>query len=125
MLSLVGTWRLVGEEAFDAEGAPRPLIYGRAPLGSVTFTAEGRVAAVLSDGREDAPAPRGFTAFCGRYTLEDALLTLHLEAATRPGLLAAPQLRLVSRHGSRMALTAAPVEGTIRRFAWVLLGTEE
>ena len=43
MVSIVGTWRLVRAEAFDASGKPQPAPYGGAPIGRVMFTRSGRM----------------------------------------------------------------------------------
>jgi Lipocalin-like domain len=78
--SLVGTWKLIAETANDREGGPAALVYGGAPIGSATFTAEGFVAAILTDGRIDGTLePRTLTAFCGRYTFDGTQLVMRLE----------------------------------------------
>ena len=50
MRSIVGTWTLISETAADSASEPGALLYGGAPVGRATFTAEGRVVAVLTDG---------------------------------------------------------------------------
>ena len=81
MRSIVGTWKLVSERAADSAGEPGALLYGGAPVGSATFTVEGRVVAVLTDGRmNDVSEPRPLTAFCGRYTFDGTRIVMHLEA---------------------------------------------
>src|SRR3954466_15026815 len=50
MISIVGTWRLVRAEAFDANGKPQPAPYGGAPMGRVMFTSSGRMMAMTGDG---------------------------------------------------------------------------
>jgi Lipocalin-like domain len=67
MRSIVGSWTLMSETANDSAGEPVAFPYGGAPVGSATFTAEGRVVAVLIDGRMNGGSePRPLTAFCGR-----------------------------------------------------------
>jgi len=51
MQSIVGTWRLVKAESHDPNGKPLPTPYGGKGMGRVTFNAEGRMAAVVVDGR--------------------------------------------------------------------------
>ena len=46
MISIVGTWRLVRAEAFDANGKPQPAPYGGAPIGRVMFTSSRRMMAM-------------------------------------------------------------------------------
>src|SRR3546814_10419262 len=56
MPDIVGTWRLVETEARDPDGSPLPdryAPYGQRPMGIVTFTADGRMMAVLCDGRSE------------------------------------------------------------------------
>ena len=53
MISIVGTWRLVRAEAFDANGKPLPAPYGGAPVGRVMFTSGGRRMAMTGDGRQE------------------------------------------------------------------------
>ena len=56
MTSIVGTWRLVRAEAFDASGKPQPALYGGTPMGRVMFTSSGRMMAMTGDGRQGAHA---------------------------------------------------------------------
>src|SRR3981081_425071 len=58
MISIVGTWRLVRAEAFDANGKPQPAPYGGAPIGRVMFTSNGRMMAMTGDGRQEAQIGR-------------------------------------------------------------------
>jgi len=114
---IIGTWQLLDEAATEAGGRPLPRLYGAEPLGSVTFTAAGRFAAILSDGGQ-GQAPRAMTAFCGRYGPEGATLLLHAEASTNPAHLAEPQRREVVLDGERLQLVARAPNGATRIFTW-------
>src|SRR5689334_8700649 len=56
MIRIVGTWRLVRAEAFDATGKPQSAPYGGAPIGRVMFTGSGRMMAMTGDAREQVLA---------------------------------------------------------------------
>jgi hypothetical protein len=53
---IVGTWRLVAAVARDAAGGALPTPFGPRGMGRVVFTTEGRMMAVLCDGRPSLPA---------------------------------------------------------------------
>jgi len=54
--NIVGTWRLVMTRAHDDAGEPMLAPYGPKPMGIVVFSADGRMIAVLCDGRLVEPA---------------------------------------------------------------------
>ena len=55
MRDIIGTWRLVMTRAKNDAGEPMHSPYGPSPMGVVTFSAEGRMIAVLCDGRPSLP----------------------------------------------------------------------
>jgi hypothetical protein len=66
--SIVGTWKLVGAKARDRDGKPLPTPYGGKGMGRVALTADGRMMAVVCDGRPELPAGtiRGYSSYCGK-----------------------------------------------------------
>jgi Lipocalin-like domain len=81
---LVGTWKLVSASSKDSSGQPLETPYGDHPAGLLTYTADGRVTALISNGgrkqlsvgvrgslllEEQAEAFRTFLAYGGRYRL--------------------------------------------------------
>jgi len=56
MDSVVGTWRLVRAESHDTNGNILPPPYGGHGMGRVVLAADGRMMAVLCDGRREIPA---------------------------------------------------------------------
>jgi hypothetical protein len=56
MPDIVGTWRLVGAIARDAAGGVLPTPFGPQAMGRVVFNADGRMMAVLCDGRPSLPS---------------------------------------------------------------------
>jgi hypothetical protein len=106
MQQIVGTWRLVKATAQDAQGNPLPSPYGPKPMGRVTLGADGRMMAVLCDGRTELPAgeTRQYTSYCGNYRFEGSRLTTRVDAASDPERLGTDQGRDVRFEGSLMVL---------------------
>ena len=105
MNPLVGVWRLVAENAWSAAGEPRPNLYGPMGMGLLTFTAAGRMMAMLSDGR---PGPidgaRAFVSYCGDYTFDGARLVTQVDGASDPVFFSEPQARDARLEGNRLTL---------------------
>ena len=74
-------------------------------MGLLTFTADGRMMAALSDGR---PGPidgrRAFVSYCGDYTFDGARLVTRVDGASDPLFLSEPQVRDASLEGNRLTL---------------------
>ena len=123
-LSAVGTWRLAGATAIDADGNKKDVPYGPRGMGLVTFTSDGRMMSVLVDGRASLPegAPRQYSSYCGNYTFDGSTLTTVVDANCDPVRFTAPQVRKVRFEGERMVLTppASEVAGVkvTRELTW-------
>ena len=106
MQSIVGTWRLVRATATDLDGNPRPPPYGPKAMGRVTLDAEGRMMAVLCDGRAELPAgqPRDYASYCGNYRFDGSRLVTRVDAAADPARLGTDQVREVRFEGALMVL---------------------
>ncbi|MEQ8398415.1 lipocalin-like domain-containing protein [Thalassobaculum sp.] len=107
MPDIVGTWRLVETTAHDPDGNAMPQPYGPSPMGVVTFNAEGRMMAVLCDGRTAMPdeqSAREYASYCGNYTFDGTRLITKADAASHPSRMAIDQVRQVSFEGERMVL---------------------
>ena len=121
MPSIVGTWRLVKAEAHDANGKSLPTPYGGKGMGRVTFNAEGRMAAVVVDGRPALPAgaARDYSSYCGNYAFDGTRLTTRVDAASDPSRLGGDQVREVSFDGDFMVLRPPPrAGGEYRVLTW-------
>lgn len=122
--SIVGTWRLVGAKATDSNGNPVPAPYGPKGMGIVTLNADGRMMAVLCDGRATLPegARREYNSYCGNYTFDGQTLVTKVDACSDPARLATDQVRKVRFEGERMVLQPPPVavNGVMvqREMAW-------
>ena len=107
MKSLVGTWRLVRASSVDADGRPLPPPYGGDKgMGRVTFNADGRMMAVLCDGRATLPpdVAREYNSYCGNYTFDGRRLVTRVDAAANLANTGGDQVRDVRFEGSLMVL---------------------
>jgi hypothetical protein len=122
---VVGVWRLVAASAVDASGNKMPVPYGPRGMGFVTLAADGRMMAVLCDGRPSLPdgSRREYASYCGNYTFDGSTLTTTIvDANSDPARLGAPQVRKVRFEGERMILMPPQVEANgmkvTRELAW-------
>lgn len=110
--SIVGTWKLVDSKAQDEHGQPLPRPYGSNGMGMVTLTADGRMMAVLCDGRAELPdgATREYASYCGNYTFDGATLVTRVDASGLARIaIGRDQVRGVRFEGDRMILTPPPL----------------
>jgi hypothetical protein len=121
---VVGVWRLVEAKATAADGKAMPVPYGPRGMGIVTLTADGRMMAVLVDGRKElaAGSKREYSSYCGNYTFDGSILTTIVDANSDPARFSAPQVRKVRFEGERMVLVPPDVEingvKVTRELAW-------
>ncbi len=106
MSSIIGTWRLVRVEAFDADGKLRPGAYGGAPAGRVMFTSDGRMMAMTGDKRRDVQAGevREYNTYAGNYTFDGKRLVTRVDCCSNPAYMGSEQVRDVSHEGGLMVL---------------------
>lgn len=110
--SLVGTWKVVDATAHDPDGKPMPKPYGPKGMGLVTFNAEGRMMAVLCDGRPTMPegTTRDYSSYCGNYTFDGTTLVTRVDASSAARLaVGGDQVRKVRFEGERMVLIPPPL----------------
>jgi hypothetical protein len=130
MASIVGTWKLVRATAKDGAGAPLPEPYGGKGIGRVTFTAEGRMQAVVCDGRKEMPAgvARDYSSYAGNYTFDGARLVTRVDAASDPSRVGGDQVRGVRFEGELVVLTPPPRQSAgkeeYRELTWQRLSAE-
>jgi len=112
--SIIGTWRLAkGSATFDDGTRAPPPYGGEKPMGRLTLDADGRMMAVLCDGRPTLAdgAAREYSSYCGNYTFDGKRLVTRVDATSDPGRLSGEQVRAVSfedgymvfRHTTRRA----------------------
>ena len=106
MQSVTGTWRLVRATAVDSAGRALSPPYGGHGMGRVVLAADGRMMAVLCDGRRDLPAgvTREYSSYCGNYTFDGLLLVTRVDAASDPNRVGSDQVREVRFEDGLMVL---------------------
>ena len=109
---IVGVWKLVAAKTTDPGGRQVAVPYGPRGMGVVTLTSDGRMMAVLVDGRTALPdgAKRDYSSYCGNYTFDGSTLVTTVDAASDPARLTVPQVRKVRFQDGRMILVPPPIE---------------
>ena len=104
--NVVGVWKLAGGSMTDPSGKQLGVPYGPRGMGLVTLTADGRMMAVLVDGRARLPdgVKREYSSYCGNYTFDGSTLITTVDAASDPARLGTQQVRKVRLDGDRMIL---------------------
>ena len=113
MADIIGTWRLVGAVARDAAGNALAAPFGPLAMGRVVFNADGRMMAVLCDGRPSLPdgTTRDYASYCGNYTFDGSRLVTRVDAASDPARIGTDQVRDVRFEGQHMILRPPPRPG--------------
>ena len=109
---VVGVWRLIGGSVTDETGADRGRPYGPRGMGLVSLTADGRMMAVLVDGRTEVRPgeTREYASYCGTYTFENGVLTTTTFAYSDAARFATPQVRKARFEGDRLVLVPPVAE---------------
>jgi hypothetical protein len=119
---IIGTWKLVSAQITTDSGEVRDS-WGPNPVGFLTYTADGRMSAILTlSGRKNLSvsdfisAPAGeraeafasMTAYAGRYTLSGDKVFHHVEAASMPNDVGASMERVILKlDADRLVLRVA------------------
>jgi Lipocalin-like domain len=121
--SVVGTWKLVSVTATPDKGDVDKAVLGQSPSGLLTYTADGRMMAIISDdGRkplsiadrvsapaeERAQAYSTFMAYAGRYTFTCDKVVTHVEVASLQNWVNTDQTRFVTLQGDHMFVRNTP-----------------
>jgi hypothetical protein len=117
---LVGTWKLVSASTTTSAGEGSGSPYGANPAGFLTYTADGRVSALISyDGRkslsfgggtseEQAEAFKTFLAYAGRYTHRGDRVTHHVEVSSVQNYVGKDLVRRLQFRGDQIILITPP-----------------
>jgi hypothetical protein len=117
---LVGEWKLVSACSATLTGEACENPYGSNPVGFLTYTAEGRVTALIShSGRkqlsfgggslqEQAEAFKTFFAYAGHYTLIGDTVTHHVEISSIPNYVSKDLVRSVKFQDDQIILVTPP-----------------
>lgn len=109
MNDIVGTWRLVSTQARSEDGKPLPAPYGPKAMGLVVFEADGRMMAVLCDGRTSLPGnDRDYNSYAGNYAFDGRTLVTRVDAASDPSRMGTEQVRHARFEGARLILNPPP-----------------
>ena len=104
--NVAGVWKLVGGSMTDPGGKSVGVPYGPRGMGLVSLTSDGRMMAVLIDGRSKLAdgARREYSSYCGNYTFDGSTLITTVDATSDPARLSSQQVRKVRFEGERMIL---------------------
>lgn len=121
--SVVGTWKLVSVASTTDKDETDKAALGQHPSGLLTYTADGRMMAIISDdGRkplsipdrvaapaeERAQAYSTFMAYAGRYTFTCDKVVHHVEVASLQNWVNTDQTRFVTVVDNRLHVRNAP-----------------
>ena len=109
---VVGVWKLVAATTTDPSGKQVAVPYGPRGMGIVSLTSDGRMMAVLVDGRSKLPdgTTREYSSYCGNYTFDGSTLITTVDANSDPARFTVPQVRKVRFQGELMILQPPPGE---------------
>jgi Lipocalin-like domain len=117
---LVGTWKLVSASSTTSKGEQIDPPYGLNPVGFLTYTADGRVTALISYGgrkalsgsagtiEEQAEAFKTFLAYAGRYTLTGDKITHTIEISSIQNYVDRDLIRSIKFEGDQIKLVTPP-----------------
>jgi hypothetical protein len=121
--NVVGTWKLASNTATTDKGDVNKFVLGQNPSGLLTYTADGRMMAIISDdGRKPlsvadrvaAPAEQRaqaystFMAYAGQYTFTCGKIVTHVEVASLQNWVNTDQIRFVHIEGNRLFVRNTP-----------------
>ncbi len=122
--SIVGTWRLVSMTYVDKATGKEADLWGKAPIGFLTYTPGGRMSAVIAaasrhiskESADQAPVEEqamlfrtGF-AYAGTYSLTPTGVIHHVEVASDPTWVGKDQTRFVRFEEKRLVVTGPPLQ---------------
>jgi len=117
---VVGTWTLVSASSTTKTGERSETPYGSNPVGFLTYTGDGRMAAMISHGgrkslsagggtlQEQAEAFNTFLAYAGRYTLTGDKVTHFVAISSIQNYVGKELVRSVKLEGDQMTLVTPP-----------------
>ena len=117
---LVGTWKLISASSTTSAGDCDETPYGLSPAGFLTYTADGRVTALISYGgrkslsfgggalEEQAQAFKTILAYAGRYKFDGDKVTHHIEISSIENYVGKDLVRTVTVHEDRITLVTPP-----------------
>lgn len=122
--SFVGVWKLVSVTAINADGTRNEAPWGANPKGSIVYTREGWMTAVINyGGRKPLSTPERFRAtteekaaaydtsfsYAGRYEIKDDKVIHHVEIASVENWVNTDLIRNFRLQGNRLTLLTPPL----------------
>jgi hypothetical protein len=116
----VGTWTLKSTERKTLETGEVTPLWGAHPSGTLVYTAEGRMSALVLAESRKAPAAampteaealslfKSMVAYAGRYTVESDRVVHHVEQSWNQAWTGTDVVRFYKFDGNRLTLTTAP-----------------
>jgi Lipocalin-like domain len=121
--TLIGTWKLVSATDTTDNGEVKDA-YGRDPSGFLTYTADGRMMAIITNGERKALSTRDWVAapveeraeafativaYAGRYTVTEDKVIHHVEIAMMQNIVNTDLVRfIVKSDNSNVTLRTTP-----------------
>lgn len=107
---LFGTWKLVSAIATGKDGQPLRPPYGPEPMGRLVLSENGRMMAVLCDGRASLPEgeKRGYSSYCGAFRVENDTLITKVDLALLPERIGGEQRRKLEFRDGKLILIPPP-----------------
>ena len=121
---IIGTWRLLSMTYRDQATGKEEDLWGKGPLGFLTYTPEGRMNAVVTAAsrkvstenvdqaplEEQAMLFRSCIAYAGTYSMTETGVIHHVEVASDPTWTGKDQTRFVHFEGKRLVVTGPPLQ---------------
>ena len=116
----VGTWTLRSTERKTLETGEVTPLWGTHPTGTLIYTADGRMSALVLAENRKAPAAampteaealslfKSMVAYAGRYTVGADRVVHHVEQSWNQAWTGTDVVRFYKFDGSRLTLTTAP-----------------
>lgn len=142
--SLVGAWRLISWQIFNAEDAPFTEPFGTEPDGLLQYTADGCMSAVVCRSKR-TPLPQGVSPrrvkpelladcyrsyfhYAGRWQIEGDSVIHNVEFGLNPNMVGTQQVRQMRFDGNTLTLTGIESFGPQQRrhvLLWKRIKTED
>ena len=116
----VGTWTLRSTERKTLETGEVTPLWGAHPTGTLIYTADGRMSALVLAENRKAPAAampteaealslfKSMVAYAGRYTIAADRVIHHVEQSWNQAWTGTDVVRFYKLEGNRLTLTTAP-----------------
>jgi Lipocalin-like domain len=112
VIDLVGTWKLVSMQFEFEDNKERVDMYGRAPLGYMILTEDGRVIVLVTasgrttpkDDAESASLLNSMMSYSGKYHVDGDRFVTRIDVAWHPGWVNTDQVRLFRLEGQRLSI---------------------